>query len=174
MPRYRLFHARSGEGDPGVLDRALEDVWTDPGRAKSQDSKFKHQLEEVMSVIPQEDSIAGPWTEEATYGQDTAMSVAYALRARLNGEAQEAAWAARVAYEALDHFVINCEGIDTNKPGEEQRVLSHPLIQAEFARQRRDLDDLLRASDGGDTTSVVRHLQERAKAEAPVFFGPIS
>ena len=40
-----------------------------------------------------------------------------------------AAWAAQVAYTTLDYFVINLEHIDTNEPGGEQKVISHPILQ---------------------------------------------
>ncbi|HZF51180.1 MAG TPA: hypothetical protein VE093_21120 [Polyangiaceae bacterium] len=98
------------------------------------------------------------------------MAVIYALRAKLTGEAQEAAWAARVAYEALDNFVINKDRIDTNKPGEELRVLLHSLVQAELNRQERDVRELLAASDR-DVAMTVNQLRDRARAEAVVFFG---
>lgn len=101
------------------------------------------------------------------------MSVAYALRARLSGDAQEVAWSARVAYEALDHFVINRENVDTNIPGEEQRVLSHPLVQAEFARQRRDLDELL-CTPPHQVKLTINRVRDRARVEAAEFFGPVS
>lgn len=172
MPAYRRFHEQTGEGDPAVLERALEDVWMDAMGAKKEFA-FEGHLGEVMALIPQEDEISGQWTEEATYAQDAGMSVAYALRTRTTGAAQEAAWAASVAYEALDHFVINREGIDTNKPGAEERVLSDPIVQAELARQRRDLDELCAATPT-DVRDVVARVRDRAKAEAEIFFGRVS
>ncbi|HWF03645.1 MAG TPA: hypothetical protein VHA06_08165 [Candidatus Angelobacter sp.] len=72
-------------------------------------------------------------------------------------------YTAQRAYEALDNFVINTENIDTNIPGEEARVLAHPLIQAEFGRQLRDLDELQRG------VITVQELQERSKREAAEF-----
>jgi hypothetical protein len=45
-------------------------------------------------------------------------------------------------HEALDHYVVAQEGIDTNQDDAEARVLSHPLIQAELLRQQRDLTEL--------------------------------
>jgi hypothetical protein len=124
-----------------------------------------------MALTPQEDGVQ-PWTQEATNAQNAGMAVAYALRTRLTGEAQEAAWAARVAYEALDNFVINKEDIDTSKPGSELRVLSHPLMQAEFERQERDLRELL--ASGHRIVEIVQRLRERARSDATLFFGTSS
>jgi hypothetical protein len=63
----------------------------------------------------------------------------------------------------LDDFVINRNDIDTNVPGLEARVVADPLMQAELARQQRDLEQLLQ----GMTT--VQGLQERSKLEAVQF-----
>lgn len=94
------------------------------------------------------------------------------LRTRLTGEAQEAAWAARVAYEAIDNYVIKKEGINTNIPNGEPRLLSRPLVQAELGRQERDLCELL-ASIGGDAGRMLRQVRDRARAKAAVFFGTV-
>jgi hypothetical protein len=95
----------------------------------------------------------------------------YAYRCRQNEEAQEAAWAARHAYEAIDNWVINREDIDISERGAEQRVLSHPLVQAELARQRRDLEELLGVRDEGAVADALVRLRDRAKAEASIVFG---
>jgi uncharacterized protein YjaG (DUF416 family) len=168
MPAYKLFHSQTGQGDPDTLQHALDDVWQHPNMAVSEE-----QIEEVMALIPQEDGFAGLWTQRATNAQNAGMSVIYALRTRLCGEAQEAAWAARVAYEALDNVVINSEGIDTNNPDGEHRVLSHPLIQAELARQHWNLDEL-RCASASDLANVIERVRNRARAEAAIFFGSIS
>ena len=166
MPAYRLFHAQTGQGDPKALQLALDDIWEHPSAAESS-TYGEERLEELMALIPQEEGFVGVWTQNATNAQNAAMSVIYALRTRITGEAQEAAWSARVAYEALDNFVINTEHIDSSKPGGEQLVLSHRLIQAELGRQRRDLSKLLQASlPRHDLIAQLRHI---ARDEAMVF-----
>jgi hypothetical protein len=104
-------------------------------------------------------------------GEDAAAAVAYAYRCRQNGAAQEAAWAGGRAYEALDNWVINTEHIDTNQSGAEERVLSHPLVQAELGRQRRDLEELLGVRNEGAIADAVAQLRDQAKAEASTVFG---
>src|SRR5262245_49626325 len=86
--------------------------------------------------------VDAPWIEQQAAAEDATAALAYALRCRKTGKAQEAAWAARRAYDALDDYVINREGIDTNAPDGDIRVLAHPLIQAEFERQNRDFEEL--------------------------------
>lgn len=72
-------------------------------------------------------------------------------------------WAASRAYEALDDYVITNENIDSAAPGAESEILSHRLVQAELARQSRDLDEL---REGRIT---INQLRDRAKAEATEF-----
>jgi len=172
MPAYWLFHTESGEGDPVAMSRALEDLWSNPVLPEVHEEVYEQQLEKVMSLIPRDYEIGRSWTEQTTYAQDSLISLAYALRTRLTGEPQEAAWSARVAYEALDHFVINLEDIDTNKPGGEERVICHPIVQAELKRQQRDLDELLDSS-GQNVHEIALRFRDRACAEAGSFFGPV-
>lgn len=169
MPAYRRFEAQDGREAPDALECALKAVWTDPSLVQDRE-EFEQRIEELMALIPQEEGFQYRWTQEVTNAQNAGMSALYALRAMLAGEAQEAVWAARVAYEALDNFVINSENIDTNKPGEEQRVIAHPLVQAELARQHRDLDEL--AAGKQDPAELIAGLRDRAIAEAAIFFGP--
>jgi len=55
--------------------------------------------------------------------------------------------------------VIDTEGLDINKPRDMARVLSHPLVQAELARQRRDLDELLSVF-GRESPQVIARLRD--------------
>jgi hypothetical protein len=116
-----------------------------------------------MSLIPGEND--QPWIEEQAYAEDAASAVAYALRALESGEPQEAAWAARRAYEAVDHHVMSRLGIKG-----ESHVLGHPLVQAELSRQQRDLSELREARE--PAVEVFVRLRERARADASLFFGP--
>lgn len=169
MLAYRQFQARHGRDPRNALERALDDVWRDPGLVQERE-QFEQRIEELMPLIPQQEGVQQSWTQEATNAQNAGMCTVYALRAKLRGEAQEAAWAARVAYEGLDNVAINAENIDTNTPGEEHRVLSHPLVQAELARQQRDIDELLAGKQ--DPAKLIARLRQRAREEAVGFFGP--
>jgi hypothetical protein len=73
-------------------------------------------------------------------------------------EAEPAAWAARQAYEAYDTYL---GGFD-DAYDYEGSIDAHPLVQAELARQARDLDDL--AAPGLNADAILR-VAERARAE---------
>ena len=168
-PAYRLF-AKEESDHISILEQALGHLWSDP-EPRTPTNALESEIEDVMGIIPQEDDLAGVWSQEATNAQNAGMAVTYALRTRLCGDVQEAAWAARVAYEALDNFVINKEHIDTTLPEGEARVVSHHLVQAELARQQADLDDLGETSQGSQE-AVFERVGQRAKADATRFFQP--
>jgi hypothetical protein len=70
---------------------------------------------------------------------DAVASVACALRSWLKDSPQEAAWAARRAYEAQDQVAqleMGGSGFD------DQRLLAHPAVQRELRAQVSDLDAL--------------------------------
>jgi uncharacterized protein YjaG (DUF416 family) len=165
FPAYGAFWERAGRGDRAALAAILQDIWRDLLGDKMAVGHVRAKLSRCMALIPGEGDT--PWVDEQAYADDAAAAIAYALRTLESGEPQEAAWAARRAYEALDHHVVHRLGVE----GEEQ-LLAHPLVQAELARQRRDLDELLSARQ--DPAVLVVRLRDRARAEAPTLFGSAS
>ena len=108
-------------------------------------------------------------SDEQPYAEDAVVALVYALEARVTQGSQEAAWSARRAYEALDRFVMyDDSGVIVM--ANEQRLLEHPLVQAELARQKRDLDEL-RAVGDQDARDVAARLRDRAKEDARFVFG---
>ena len=99
-----------------------------------------------------------------TVAEHAATAVAYTLRVMLAGEAQEAAWAARHVYEAIDEFVLSTTKIDLNAPGAEDKILSDQLVQKELGRQRRDLEDIIGKTEI-DARNAILHLRERSERE---------
>jgi uncharacterized protein YjaG (DUF416 family) len=169
LPAYASFSRRTGRGDATALAAVLERLWLDLQGNRMDARQLQDNVDVSMSLIPEED--AGPWVPEQAWAEDAAAAVAYALRCRQNGQSQEAAWAARRAYEAVDHFVVDQEGIDINRAGAEGQVLAHPLLQAELLRQRRDLDELLSA-DEQDIARVAKQMYVKAQAESETLFKP--
>lgn len=99
-------------------------------------------LNKTMSLLPETEAEDGDDLLR-TMTDDATASLAYAIRCMLTGEAQEAVWSARRAYEALDEYVIQSLAINPGNLTMESRVLSHSAIQAELKRQNIDLDELV-------------------------------
>ena len=167
LPNYIQFSERSGWGNPNVLKDALKSIWQDIQGQPLTKAELETILERCMALVPsgEEDT-----EEETAYAEDAAASVAYTIRARLADDPQEAAWAARCAYTAVDHFIMS--QIDSMiVTREHQRfILSHPLVQAELQRQQADLKDLeLASAQKSLPASVISTLRDRARRDAELF-----
>jgi uncharacterized protein YjaG (DUF416 family) len=156
------------EQDRATLAALLDNLWTDLETASMSDEQIQHAIDTCLRLIPDEDS--EEWSEGSAAAEDAAAALCYAFRTRQSGDPQEAAWAARRLYEALDNFVINREQIDDNSPGMEARVLGDPLVQSELERQRRDLEELLAGTKA--EKAVIHRVRQRARREAKSVFGP--
>ena len=130
-------------------------------------------LERCMASIPGDEQDTKK--EPAAYAQDAAASVAYTIRARLEDDPQEAAWAARRAYEAVDYFIVSQIDSTTVTPEDKRFVLSHPLVQAELRRQQADLEELQSVSaEKSLWASVTSKLRDRARRDAEFFLSTAS
>lgn len=116
------------------------ELWADTQRSAVDRPAWSARLEEVMALMPEDDA---DWVGRAL-AEDALSSLAYAIRCLLDPVPQEAAWAARCAYEAADQAAIRLLGVQTALPNTEAEILSHELVQRELSRQRHDLI-LLRA-----------------------------
>ena len=112
---------------------------------------WKSRFESVMSLLPQGEEESTPGS---AFADDAVSSTAYALKCLLEPSVQEAAWAARRAYEATDEAAIILNGINpgnpegTSKSQAEKFIAEHEIVQRELIRQKRDLKLLLEgASD---------------------------
>jgi uncharacterized protein YjaG (DUF416 family) len=161
FPAYGVFCRSAGRGDEATLREVLDRVWDHLLGNKMTVDQVQDALARCMDLIPGDDDT--PYLDEQPYAEDAGSAAAYALRALEGGGPQEAGWAARHAYEALDHYVIHHVGIE-----DEQQILAHPLLQAEFARQERDVDE---CGTAPDPVALIARLRERAQAEAASYFG---
>ncbi|HLH72677.1 MAG TPA: DUF416 family protein [Chloroflexota bacterium] len=163
LPAYVTFSHKTGRGNPDLLTQILERLWGDIDGIEMSPEQLQQNIDLSMELIPKEDEI--PWIPDQAWAEDAAVAVVYALHTRQNGKSQDAAWAARRAYDALDHFVTTQEDIDPSAAGAEEQIISNPLIQAEFMRQQRDLRELA-AVDRQDEPTLVQKIRQRAKAES--------
>lgn len=146
-------------GRASDCDRGLEYVWAHILTVPQTDV-VQLMLADVMSLIPDQD--APGWTPLTAYGEDSLAALAYCLSSLLSGDSQEAVWAAVRVYEALDYFVDLRDRDDASFT--EARVLADPLIQTEFARQARDLEELRQLGDAL-TQAFLDDLQRRSAQE---------
>lgn len=155
---YDEYHRKANRGDPAVVRGALERLLADLDGTEINRRELEADLERVMAVIPREDD--EPWFEEQAYAEDVAAALAYAIRARLTGSSQEAAWAARRCYELADHAAINELEEEGNESPDEETILHHRRVQAELERQAQKLS----AIENVGETAVLRAVTEEYRA----------
>jgi uncharacterized protein YjaG (DUF416 family) len=167
LPAYVTFSRKTGRGNPHLLTEILERLWRDIDGVKMDPEELQRNIDLSMELIPQDDE--KPWIPDQAWAEDAAVAVVYALCTRQNGKSQDSAWAARRAWDALDDFVTQEEDIDDSTAGTEERILSNPLIQAEFMRQQRDLRELV-ALGKQDKSALAQKIRQRAKVESVSVF----
>ena len=164
LPSYRRFHERTGRGDASALEGIADRLWLDLAGEPMSDDEVQAAAEQCLELVPSEED--GVDAETQPHAEDAAV----ALRARQDGDAHNAAWAAQRAYETLDHHAASLLGKKAFGPDAETKILSHPLVQAELARQNRDLVDLTRLDATGELEAQLPTLRDRAQKEADAFF----
>jgi uncharacterized protein YjaG (DUF416 family) len=161
LPIIRTVHEKTGQGDFAVVEEQLKRLWRHlDGTLRLSATESQRLARRLEILIPGEDA---PWSEHNPYVENAISAVCYALQCHATDQPQTAAYAARQAYEAVDHFVHNRDNVDFNLPGSEDRVLQDPLVQSELQRQRDDLDALARMSESID---IIHQLRTRAETQA--------
>lgn len=159
---YRHFLTQGGKGGRAtVCDDALNYVWTHVRNPPDKEI-VDRAVADVMAFIPDQD--APGWTPLTAYAEDALSALAYCLTCLRSGDAQDAAWAGRRVYEAIDYFVTTRDDVMPDDPAAEARVLADPLVQAELERQARDLQDL-RLAANSLSERMLSDLQRRSESE---------
>jgi uncharacterized protein YjaG (DUF416 family) len=161
-PAYAPFASRNAR-DPGEINLLLEQLWKDLGGAEISGDDLRARRDLAEELIPDDDET---WVGLSFYASDAAAALAYAYSARLSGLSQDAAWAARRAYEAVDYYATRKSaphsGVGHNT--EEPRI--DGIVLDEITRQKRDLEDLRELADRPLALQDISALRQRAKVEA--------
>jgi len=111
-------------------------LWIDLHAAVIDRTAWSARLDEVMGLLPEE---SDDWVMGHALADDALSSLAYAIRCLLKPQSQEAAWAARRAYEAADQAAVRVLNVQPGLPSTEVAIKLHGFVQRELARQRNDL-----------------------------------
>lgn len=141
LPLYDDFQRLSGRGRSETLTAAVKQLWHDLQEDAQAITALNEHLARVMEAIPSEEN-ESEWPQQQACAEDVATAVAYALRCRISGESQEAAWAARRCYELADRVAINALADGDVKFPDESATLSHPRVQRELRLQGEALAQL--------------------------------
>jgi hypothetical protein len=169
LPGYMRYATDSTNANMAALSQALANLWKDIEEDRADVASLTKCHDLCLSLIPGDDKGYVPGQE---FAEDAAASVAFVTRVKLTGDSQEAAWAARRAYDALDHYVIERFNVDTAAPAAQLLIDSYPIVQSEFRRQQTDLVELRRiAGNPGCGRTVIERIRRRAESDSASFFG---
>ena len=150
--------------DPAAVSNALETLWGMIENNRFDDALLAKQYDVCVSLLPdyKREYIQGQ--EEA---EDAVLSIAYAIRMRVDADADFAVSAAEKAYDSLDHYLTEHHAIDISAPGARQKIDAYPLMQLEFRRQQADLAELHSApKNAGSERAIISRMRRRAKRDA--------
>ena len=156
------FAGQAGLASAGRPREIAVQLWSALQGDTSERTTWVVALEEVMNFLPQAPP-AAPDAASFAHGlvDDALSSLVYAIRCLLSPDADEAAWAARCAYESIGRAALCALRLQAGTPEAEAQVLAHPWVQRELERQRRDLSALL----ADRSPAAIRLLQQRSAAE---------
>jgi uncharacterized protein YjaG (DUF416 family) len=136
-------------GAPAIVDDTLNRIWDFAVGGPAAD--WARTERDLTALIPDGDDQLGP----AHFIVDDALAAtAYAVRTAVAGDAQEAAFCSRRAYEAVDQFAqrtITATSLDADV---ERTLLADPVVQAELSRQARDLATLEQVTEGAESAAI--------------------
>ncbi|HKV39314.1 MAG TPA: DUF416 family protein [Blastocatellia bacterium] len=161
LPLYVSFAVATGRGDPGLSQAILARVWTDLTGHLIPDRELEGLLKSAVGLVPREED--GPWLEGQGAAQDAATALVLVLRCRQSGDALEAAQAATSGFDMLEQFTAFRGRIDRSAASARARAELDPVVQAELARQHRDLVELK-----GDRITITG-LRDRSITESAHF-----
>jgi hypothetical protein len=151
LPGYYKWHDDLSQEPPKEVYKIFKDILdqTKEGLVVSDSSRLLELAEHLLDYVPDDDA---PWSRMRPLAEDAIASLSYAIRCLATADPQEAAWAARRAYEAADQLAIfDLAGDDKGLPAEEALIF-HPIVQTELERQDRDIGLVLR----GGTSEVLK------------------
>lgn len=161
-PRYIEYHGKTGKGNPDILETVIDSVWNSIlSNNNSTEQKFEDLLRLCESLYPEEEE---PWIPERDFAEDAIVASMYAIRCKISGDPQAAAWAAKRVNETVFLFLDDFYNLDSSDKEAFAWALNHPLAQAELQRQQRDLVEL-RAS-----TLELEEFRNRARIESALLF----
>lgn len=149
---YRLFAERTGQGAEAELRDALDLAWNVLS-ADVPRSDVEGRQAGAEALVPHDDD--ADWSAWSPFAQNAAASVAYALRAWLSGDSQDAVWAARQVYEAADYLVqLDNPGVTYSENGELVEVVVSWIAAALSDCESAGVE-VLRAAAAADGQTLV-------------------
>jgi uncharacterized protein len=158
LPNYAAFARIARWGDPRVLREALDFIWGEIGKPRSDRRNVRQMIARCEELVPDTESFSADYTSAAV---DASTAILETLDALLDASPQRVVDVASVCRDTVDMFVHERDDLDFNTdPDFEAKIAGDPLMVTELARQAAVLRQLQEAAE------LDRSLLDRVREEA--------
>lgn len=160
LPNYERFAREVGWRDARPLRSALDAAWDACTSQRLPEAGLRELLSQCEDCAPDSESFTSLYTSSA---QDAVFAICSLLDFLIDGDVSRVVSIPRFSTDSADLIVQEREAMDPRDPLRESKILEHPLMQQELARQRRDLEDASRIPR--DDRAALLALRARAQHE---------
>lgn len=147
-PNYLAFVRHHEWGDADSLRESLDLGWAALGGGTVDGDKLDDLRSRCQDAEPETEDFDSVYVSPALDAASVAGMLLDFLKER---DVTVVAEAASLCRDTVDMYAQELESMDANAPDLEARILAHPLMQRELARQRSDIE---RLSGSGATADV--------------------
>lgn len=149
LPNYTAFHRESGWGDVLKLQDALAMVSRVVNGQAPDSKELDDLIDSCESQAPSSDDFDSLLV---TAAQDFCFSVCCLLDFLNKADVDKIVQVASYSIDSVDLYVQEIEGMSSDDPSLESKILAHPLMQKELEYQNGDLDALSNTSELNEET----------------------
>jgi hypothetical protein len=168
---YRTYAARTRDGSPKGFDDLLNAIWDDIVFKQASEQEHRKWDDRADNLYPNQKTMI----DRFKVGAELAvLSILYSNDVLMTGKTQDTIDSAHQTFGSIRQFLTSSLGQTPQfklfQPGTYEKVLEHPLTEAEHRRQERDLSEIEQALLRPDTIpGVVDGLRKRAQTDAKIF-----
>jgi uncharacterized protein len=159
LPNHAAFSRVEGWGRTQVLREALDEVWAILDGRHADEARVRALVQACIEQAPDTEDFQSLFVSAAG---DAAAAAAYTLECCLDGSAERAALAGRLATDTLYQYLTAVNdpltGVHVADAEFEEQMLKAPLMLAELDKQERDLR--LLETQAELTPALLRELRE--------------
>lgn len=167
LPSFTMFNRETGYAGGELLRASTDKAWSllESGVDRCD---LSHEAHECAEVAPDADDYDTLHTSAAL---DAAVAVSSLMDAFADDAVKPVVEIATLACDTIDMLVQVNEGWTSRTPDREGKILSHPLMQSELLRQRRDIEFLGTLS--GDLTGTFAAIENRWRSASINIIGMV-
>jgi uncharacterized protein YjaG (DUF416 family) len=151
FPNYLAFSNAESWGDPAALRDALELGWSTLQGEQISPAIIENVMARAEAVTPDTEAFDSPLVSAAL---DAAVCATLVAELLLHDDPKKVKDAASLARDTVDLHVQELERFEGGDPLLERKILAHPLMKQELARQREDVQ-LLQEMNWTNKAAVV-------------------